>query len=113
MSRTTAILALVQVLLVVLGFFALGIVLKGCGYPHTIEVRWNPLAVLLREHGIWLLFLPLVWVVFAISAQRIERNVFSPRVAFITGLSIASAITALFLYAAIFPYTRPLLFQAH
>src|SRR5687768_16684300 len=55
MSRTTTILALIQTLLVIGGFFALGAVLKMSGYPDALAVRWNPLAVFLREHGVWLL----------------------------------------------------------
>jgi hypothetical protein len=70
MSRTTTILALLQTLLVIVGFFALGTVLRMTGYPDALAVRWNPLAVVLREHGVWLLLLPVLWVLFATSAQR-------------------------------------------
>ena len=51
MSRTTTILGLLQTILLVGGFLALGMVLKVSGYPDSTEVRWNPLAVFLREHG--------------------------------------------------------------
>jgi hypothetical protein len=107
MSRTTTILSLVQTLLVILGFFALGAVLKMSGYPDQLGVRWNPLAVFLREHGAWLLLLPVLWVFFATLAQRVDRGFFSYRFACIIGLCIAGVIIALFLYAAVFPYTRP------
>jgi hypothetical protein len=112
MFRATTILALLQILMVIVGFFALGAVLKMSGYPDALAVRWNPLAVFLREHGVWLLLLPVVWVFFATSAQRIDRGLFSYRIACVIGLSIAGVTLALFLYASVFPFTRPLLFHA-
>jgi len=107
MSRTTTILALLQTLLVIVGFFALGTVLRMTGYPDALAVRWNPLAVVLREHGVWLLLLPVLWVLFATSAQRVDRGFFSYRVACTIGFCIAGGIIAVFLNAAVFPYTRP------
>jgi len=97
-------------LVVVAGFIALGIVLKMCGYPDNPTVRWNPLALFLREQGVWLLLLPVAWVAVASYVQRLDRGLFCDRVAWIIGLCIAVLITGLFLYAAVFPYTRPLLF---
>jgi hypothetical protein len=73
-------------------------------------VRWNPLAVLLREHGVWLILLPVFWVCFAIGAERIDRGFFSQRVALAMAVCIAAVVTLLFVYAAVRPYTRPLLF---
>jgi hypothetical protein len=112
MSRTTTILALLQTLLVIVGFFALGVVLKMSGYPDAIAVRWNPLALFLREHGAWLLLLPVLWVFFATSAQRIDRGFLSYHIACVVGLCIAGLTIVLFLYAAVFPFTRLLLFHA-
>src|SRR4051812_20600713 len=78
MSRTTTMLALLQVLLVVVGYFALGIVLKMSGYPNNEGwVHWNPWAVLLREHGGWLICLPVLWVLYATAAEHRDRG-FSP-----------------------------------
>ena len=108
MSRTTTILALLQTLIVIVGFFALGVVLKMCSYPDNPVVRWNPLAVFLREHGVWLLFLPVLWVCFSAQAERINRGILSSRIAFIVGLCVAAVTIGAFLYAAVFPYTRPL-----
>jgi hypothetical protein len=111
MSRTTASLALAQTLLVVLGFFGLGIVLKVSGYPDYIGVRWNPLAVSLRQHGMWLIFLPILWVILATRAERHDRGILSYRVVWLAGVCIAGSIIALFLYAAIFPYSFPIVIQ--
>jgi uncharacterized membrane protein len=107
----TTILALLQTLLVIVGFFALGVVLKMSGYPDTmLAVRWNPLAVFLREHGAWLLLVPVLWVFLATSAQRVDRGILSYRSACIIGLGLAGVTIGLFLYAAIFPFTRPLFY---
>jgi hypothetical protein len=108
MSRPITILAVLQTLSVVIGFFALGTVLKISGYPDELAVRWNPLAVFLREPGVWLLLLPALWVVFATSAQRLNRGFFSYRVALVLGLCTSIGIIALFVYAT-FAFTRPLL----
>ncbi len=107
MSRTTTILALLQTFLVIVGFFALGAVLKMTGYPESGFVRWNPLAVFLREHGLWLLLLPVIWVVLATSAQRLNLRYLSDRVALVMGLAITGITIALFFYAAVFHLHHP------
>jgi hypothetical protein len=113
MSRTTATFAWVQTLLVILGFFALGIVLKMSGYPDAPAVRWNPLAVALRERGFWLLLAPAVWVVFETYAERIDRGLFSYRTVYLAGLALTVALFVLFLYAICFPYSHPTFLPAH
>src|SRR5579859_6587850 len=100
MSRMTSILAWLQASLVITGFFALGIVLKMSGYPDAPALRWNPLAVFLREHGLWLLLAPALWVTFAIAAYRVDRGFLSYRIACVAGFSIAAVTTVLFIYSA-------------
>ncbi len=113
MSRTTAILALVQMLLVILGFFALAIVLKASGYPDYTGVRWSHLAVFLRRHGMWLLVLPILWVVLAARTERHDYGILSYRIVWLAGACIAATIIALFLYAAIYPFYFPLIIKTH
>ena len=110
MSRTTTYVAILQVAVTVFGFLALGIVLKFCGYPDGFGVRWNPLAVFLREYGIWLLIAPLFWTLFALKAQKVDRGILSGRLAMILGMCLAGLVALTFLYAAVFPYTRPFYF---
>lgn len=109
MSRLITILTLLQTVVIVVGFFVLGVVLKISGYgsPHELGVRWNPLAVFLREYGLWLLVLPIAWVPFAIKAERMDSGFFSYRLACLIGLCMASLTIVAFLYAAVFPYSRP------
>jgi len=78
MARTITILGLVQVLLVILGFFGLGIVMKLNGYPrHDYGIHWNPLALFLRRHGLILLLVPVLWTVFAALSQSRRCFVFT------------------------------------
>ena len=114
MSRTITILGLVQMLGVILGFFGLGIVLKMAGYhsEHTEDfgIRWNPVALMLRRHGLILLFVPVVWTVLAAVSQNRRRFIFTLDVWAILGIVFSITILGLFLYACVYPYTRPMLF---
>jgi hypothetical protein len=113
MSRAVIYIALLQTLLVVSGFMALGTVLKIAGYPDSTVLDWRPLAVLLREHGAWLLLMPILWVFFAFAAGRLDHPFFSRRLVFFSGVGIAGIIAALFFYATVFPYTRPFFLPLH
>jgi len=105
MFRYISIVALIQLMLVMLGFFALGIVLKAGGYPHDPpfpaslgRVVWSPLALLLRRHGLVLLFVPLFWTIFTSLSQN-RRVIFSRDVWLIIGVIISVAMIVLFIYA--------------
>jgi hypothetical protein len=112
MARPTTILALVQTLVVVVGFIGLGVVLKVCGYPNgeLMGVRWTPLALFLREHLGFLLLIPVMWVFYASTAERKDCGWLSYRIAFIIGLAIAACMLSAFLYASCYPFTRPIWF---
>ena len=46
MSRTITILGLIQTILIIIGFFGLGIVMKIDGYQHPVfGVNWSPLTL--------------------------------------------------------------------
>jgi hypothetical protein len=114
MSRTITILGLIQLLVVILGFFGLGIVLKMAGYhsEHTEDfgIRWNPVALMLRRHGLILLLVPVFWTVLAALSQNRRSFIFTLDVWAILGIVISVMILGLFLYACIYPYTRPIFF---
>ncbi len=110
MSRNIIKLALIQLLLVILGFFALGIVLKLEGYPHDppfpaslARAVWSPIALFLRRHGLILLFIPIVWTVFASLSQN-RRIVFSFAVWLVIGIVLSIIIIGLFIYACTHRY---------
>jgi hypothetical protein len=113
MSRTITILGLVQTLLIVIGFFGLGIVMKINGYPHDgFGVSWSPIALFLRREGLCLLLIPAVWTIFATTSQNRQKLVFSTDGWCVFGIILSVLIVGVFLYANIFPYTRPI-FIAH
>lgn len=109
MSRNITILGLVQLLLVILGFFGLGIVMKMNGYPHEdFGIRWNPLALLLRRHGLILLLVPVCWTIFTAVAQSRRHFIFSLGVWAVLGIVFALTIISLFIYACVDPFYRPI-----
>lgn len=114
MSRTIAILGLTQVIVVILGFFGLGIVMKMNGYPHgDYGIRWSSLALFLRQQGLYLLLTPLIWVLLAATSQNRQRFIFTPNGWAVLGVIIITVISIIFLYACIFPYTRPIFIIGH
>ena len=108
MVRPTTVLALVQTLLVILGYFTVGIVLKMSGYPSVTVLHWNPLAVFLREHGLWFLLLPVVWSIFVASPISQTHGLLGYRLTWIIAISLTLLVITLFLDAAIFPFSVPL-----
>jgi hypothetical protein len=109
MSRQTTVLGLIQLLLVVSGFFGLGIVMKINGYPESMGIRWISLALFLRLHGLFFLLIPVLWVVCAgLSASR-EKFILSYIGWWAVGIVNSLLLALLFIYAMVFPYTRPLL----
>ena len=110
MSRNVSILALIQLLAVILGFFGLSIVLKAGGYPHDPpfpgglgRVVWSPVALFLRRYGLVLLFVPTVWTIFT-SLSRSRRFGFSHTVWLVIGIVFAVTIISLFIYACTHRY---------
>jgi hypothetical protein len=107
--RSIAIVGLIMLLLTVLGYVALGVVLKMNGYPKDPTVRWTPIAVNLRQHGHWSLAVSLLWVICAIIADRVDRGIVGLHLASAVGAILMCIILFLFLYAIAVPFTRPLL----
>jgi hypothetical protein len=110
MSRNITILALIQLLVVILGFFALGIVLKAEGYPQDppfmaslSRVVWSPLALFLRHYGLAFLFVPAVWTVVT-SLSQSRQIIFSFTVWLIIGIVLSVTIISIFIYACIHRY---------
>lgn len=102
------VLGLLQIACVILGYVALGIVLKIWGYPNNPMVHWAPLAEFLRTDGGWLLLIPLVWVFYAVRSLRVDRGVFSARSAMVLGVVLPIILTTAFVYAAFWPCSRVL-----
>ncbi len=107
--RAISLIGLVMLLLTVLGYVGLGIVLKMNGYPDNSFVRWTPIAVSLRQHGHWILLVPILWATYAVISSHIGRGLLSEGVAFVIGIIFLMAILLLYLYAIGYPFSRPLL----
>ncbi|HSG68933.1 MAG TPA: hypothetical protein VLA12_00885 [Planctomycetaceae bacterium] len=108
--RGIAIIAGFQIAVVVIGWCTLGIVLKFNGYPEGDPfIRWTPLAVWLREYGVWFLLISPIWTGIAtVLMQKQDRDGLNA-VMFAVGAVFAIAILAVFLAATFNPYTRPML----
>jgi hypothetical protein len=105
MSRYIGFVALLQFTLVMLGFFALAIVLKAGGYPNDppffaslSRVVWSPLALFLRHYGLVFLLVPAAWTICASFSQN-RRTIFSQGAWLVIGVFSSAAIIALFIYA--------------
>lgn len=110
MSRTLTFLGIFQLVCLLIGFLALGIVLKVSGYPDDLPmIKWSPFATFLRAEGLWLLALPALWVIYAAYSSRRDKGVFSEQTSVLVGIILTGVIILSFLYAAIFPYSRVML----
>lgn len=106
----TKLIALAQILIVLGGFVGTVLVFSASGYPHA-PFRWNRLALMLREHGIWLLVVPLLWTLLSTRLQHrlVEETFYQAWHLF--GMALAAGLLGLFLYASVFPFTVPLWIQ--
>lgn len=65
---------LVQFLVILAGTLITTAMLKGYGYPDAVDMRWNPVAVLIRNWG-WLAFLlPVIWYIVTCRLWRIHGS---------------------------------------
>lgn len=107
MKATTILIAAVQVLVIVCGFVAVGIVLKFSGYPENPRwVHWNPLAIGLRHFGLGLLVFPIIWTIIAARADSGKPAPVNYRTLVAIGGAFAVVTMCLFIYAATCAYSR-------
>ena len=102
---------LLQIIAVVIGFFALAISMKVNGYPDMVDptIRWNPGVLFLRHYGWTLLGFPLLWLAYSLIATHKESDLWDPYIAVIIGYSFAVFVLLAFIILAASPYTRPML----
>lgn len=96
-------LALVQASLVVLCYLALGGVLKMKGYPSDQfgMIEWKPETIFLRQHGLWLLLVPIAFTVLYLYAEKKWAATFHESATLFLGVLLALDIFVTFLGAAI------------
>ena len=107
--RRFGLLCLFILALTVLGYLWLGIVMKFEGYPSGNPlIRWNPLALKLRQHGHWSLLLFLIWAITTFLSILLERRLVLRFLSIVLSVAVA-LVPVLFLIAAWNPSYRPLL----
>lgn len=98
-ARPITILALVQVAVVIISFFTLGMVLKAEGYPDP-GIHFGGLALFLRHYDLFFILAPLGYAILAALAEYRwrDRDLYLPIVA--TGIGTILAILGVFYFAA-------------
>ena len=99
-ARPITTIALTQVALVIISFFGLAAFMKLQGYPTSHSGGWNPLALFLRQRGLWMLLVPVLWTLSCLLAERRAPRFWTDRHTLLLGLTTALAIFLLFVYAA-------------
>lgn len=100
-TRLITVLGIIQVAVIIIAFFALGAVMKADGYPASS--RWDEFPIFLRQYGMFLLLLPVVWAaVCADTEHRHPERDFSVLILF-SGLFIVVTILVVFYCAATTP----------
>jgi D-alanyl-lipoteichoic acid acyltransferase DltB (MBOAT superfamily) len=95
------VLASMQIVVILLGFMATGLILKGAGYPD-IGVSISGKLYFVRHFGALLLIVPIVWVFATIAFERRPDNRFSKRWTIVTGIVVLAALSYfLFLVAGL------------
>lgn len=109
--RSIAIIGLLQFACVILAWCALAAVLKFHGYPDVHPfIRWTPLAVWLREFGMWLILLVPLWVMFAMYVERRDHEGWTG-IAVVAGAPLVVLVVLAFGWAVVQPFTRVFLFN--
>jgi hypothetical protein len=107
-SNAIALIALLQMLLIVLGLIGLGIVMKFHGYPDETVIRFKPLARFLHENGTWFFVMPFILFILCLVAEYVDRWFLSFRIVVFLCAAVTVVIPFLYTLAALDPITRPL-----
>ena len=99
MDRVITRLACLQVFLIVSGFFCLGIYMKMNGYPDKNYLIWSDTAIFLRNHGFWLILIPLFWTGFSFKVQNKSQD--NDKIILLSGIILNAAIILSFIIATI------------
>jgi len=113
MPRHITTIALSQLGIIVLGYFALRFVMRINGYgmgPEWDYLNWTTLALGLRKFGLFLLIVPGAWTIGSVRAFRNPNARPSFTIWLVIGTVLALVLVAAFLYATANSFTRPLFF---
>jgi len=96
-------MALLQSLVIVIGVFTTGIVLKLHMYPES-SLDWNPASVAVRNYGYLLLLVPAAWAVACVVLERCRTNLWSPTRTLISGIVIITLLIGFLWWTTEKPY---------
>jgi hypothetical protein len=96
-------IALFQVFTVIIGVFMTRAAFMASGYPDA-DLQWNRLALLLRNHGYFLLLVPLAWTLTATRLENLSSGPWSRRWTLVTGMLVLAALAGLLLWSFSNPY---------
>lgn len=107
--REIVVITVLQVMVVIVGWFATGIHLKWNGYPDIpAGLVITKHALWIREHGLVLLWLPVVWLIGA-STMELSRRFAQPKVAYVSiGVVMTVTLTIVLVLIAADVVYRPL-----
>lgn len=88
------IIALSQFVYLSLGIMAVNIIVKSGSLEQI-----SPLAVLLAGYGVWLLIIPLVWMIYNSACEKIDKGLFSAKLGRAVGILINALIVIVFAIA--------------
>jgi len=108
-GRAVALLAAIQLLLLILGWCTVAFVLKLQNYPHNPMIRWNPVAVWSRDHAWLLLIAIVVWAVGALTAGHLDTGGIWTGLTGIVGILLVALILILYGYSGVHPGSQRLL----
>ena len=96
------IIGLIQALVIFIGFYGLGLVMKIQGYPNmeTIQLYARPSSIWLRQHGLILLLIPILWTLSSVVHAAKNRQEGAINIGLVIGILFALALGFAFLYAS-------------
>lgn len=99
MTRT---IALTQFVFIALGTLAVTILAKVRQPELVIGSGGENLRLVLAANGVWLLIFPVLWMVYGVAAEVVDRGAFRRQIADVVGIIICVALFLLYGYAVIF-----------
>lgn len=90
------IIALTQFVFLSLGIMAVNIIVKS-GSSN----RHSELAIILAGYGVWLLIIPLTWLIYNSACEKIDKGLFTVKLGRATGILLSAIILIVFAVAII------------
>ena len=106
MNYTSAIsrLALLQCLIVVIGVLTTCGILKLNAYDPEAAIRWNPVAVAVRNVGYLLLMVPAIWTAACIVLERRASNHWNRTWSIASGVLVIALLAGLLWWTTATPF---------